>query len=162
MIHPVDIPRLARLGVIASVQPLQATDDIAMIEKSVGDRARFAYAFRSLLDAGVPLALGSDCPVADPNPLLSIHAAVTRQRRDGSPVNGWFPDQRLTVTQAIWGFTMGTALASGRRSELGSISPGKLADLVVLESDIFSIEPAEITNVRAEMTIFDGRIVFER
>jgi hypothetical protein len=162
MIRPEDLARLARLGVVASVQPLQATDDIAMVEQSVGQRAQYAYMFQSLLKAGVPLALGSDCPVADPNPFWSIHAAVTRQRRDGTPQGGWYPDQRLTVQQAVWGFTMGTALVSGRQAELGSIAPGKLADLVVLDRDLFAIEPAEIAETRPELTVFDGRVVFER
>jgi len=162
LIRPEDLPRLARLGVVASVQPLQATDDMAMVEQSVGRRAQYAYTFQSLLRAGVPLALGSDCPVADPNPFRSIHAAVTRQRRDGTPAGGWYPDERLTVPQAVWGFTMGTALASGRQAELGSISPGKFADLVVLDRDIYDIEPAEIAETQADLTVFDGRIVFER
>jgi predicted amidohydrolase YtcJ len=111
--------------------------------------------------AGVPLALGSDCPVADPNPLWSLHAAVTRHRRDGTPAGG-YPEQRLAVPQAVWGFTMGTAAASGRQAELGSIAPGKFADLVVLDRDMFAIDPAEIANANADMTIFDGRVVFER
>ncbi len=162
MIRPEDLPRLATLGVVASVQPLQATDDIAMVELSVGSRARYAYTFQSLLKAGVPLALGSDCPVADPNPFWSIHAAVTRQHRDGTPPGGWFSEQRLTVPQAIWGFTMGTALASGRQKELGSIAPGKLADLVVLDRDPFAVDPVEIAETRVDLTVFDGRIAFER
>jgi len=162
MIRPEDLPRLARLGVVASVQPLQTTDDITMVEQSVGRRAEYAYPFQSLLKAGVPLALGSDCPVSDPNPFWSIHAAVTRQRRDGTPEGGWYPAQRLTVQQAVWGFTMGTALVSGRQAQLGSIAPGKLADLVVLDRDIFAIGPAEIADTRAYFTVFDGRVVFER
>jgi predicted amidohydrolase YtcJ len=162
MLRSEDLPRLARLGVVASVQPLQATDDIAMVEQSVGQRAQYAYTFQSLLRAGVPLALGSDCPVADPNPFWSIHAAVTRQHRDGTPVGGWYPEQRLTIQQAVWGFTMGTATASGRQAELGSIVAGKLADLVVLDRDILAIEPAEIAEARADLTVFDGCVVFER
>ncbi len=161
MIRPEDLPRLARLGVVASVQPLQATDDITMVEQSVGPRAEHAYTFQSLLKAGVPLALGSDCPVADPNPFWSIHAAVTRQRRDGTPEGGWYPAQRLTVQQAVWGFTMGTALVSGRLAQLGSIAPGKLADLVVLDRDILAIEPADLSKTRACLTVFDGQVVFE-
>jgi len=96
-IRPEDVARLARLNVVASVQPMHVTDDMPMTEKSVGERARFSYPFRDLWDAGVTLAFGSDCPVADPNPMWGIHAAVTRQQRDGTPAGGWYPKQRLTV-----------------------------------------------------------------
>jgi len=161
MIRPDDVARLARLGIMASVQPIHATDDIPMIEKSVGPRGRFAYPFRDMLDAGIVLALGTDCPVANPNPLWSIHAAVTRQRRDGTPPGGWYPRQRLTVAEAVWGFTMGAALVSGREAALGSITPGKLADLIVLDRDIFTIKPMEIAQAQVAMTVFDGRVVYE-
>ena len=162
VIRPDDVTRLARLGIVASVQPLHVTDDIPMIEQSVGPRGRFAYPFRDMLNAGVTLALGSDAPVADPNPLWGIHAAVTRQRRDGAPPGGWYPAQRLTVAQAVWGFTMGPALASGRETELGSITPGKLADLVVLDRDIFTVEPMEIAHTQVVMTIFGGQVVYQQ
>ncbi|MFQ5811920.1 MAG: amidohydrolase, partial [Anaerolineae bacterium] len=162
MIRPDDVHRLARLGIVASVQPIHATDDIPMIEQSVGPRGRFAYPFRDMLNAGVTLALGSDAPVADPNPLWGIHAAVTRQRRDGAPPGGWYAAQRLTVAEAVWGFTLGPALASGREAELGSITPGKLADLVVLDRDIFAIEPMEIAQAQMVMTVFDGRVVYQQ
>lgn len=161
-IQPHDVARLARLGVVASVQPLHVTDDMAMIEQTVGRRARFAYPFRELWDAGVVLALGSDCPVADPNPLWGIHAAVTRQRRDGTPPGGWYPAQRLTVAEAVWGFTMGPALATGRQNELGSITPGKRADLVVLDRDIFAVDPIEIAQAHVVMTVLDGDVVYQR
>jgi predicted amidohydrolase YtcJ len=161
MIRPDDIHRLARLGIVASVQPIHATDDIPMVEQSVGARGRFVYPFRDMLGAGVTLALGSDAPVADANPLWGIHAAVTRQRRDGSPAGGWYPAQRLTVAEALWGFTMGPALASGREAELGSITPGKLADLVVLDRDLFAIEPMEIAQAQVVMTVFDGQVVYQ-
>jgi len=160
-IRPEDVARLGRLGMVGSVQPIHATDDIPMVERSVGRRARFSYPFRDLLAAGVTLALGSDSPVADPNPLWGIHAAVTRQRRDGAPPGGWYPDQRLTVVEAVWGYTMGPALATGLAADLGSITPGKLADLVVLDRDVFAIDPAEIHKVRVAMTVFDGRVVHD-
>ncbi len=155
-----DARRLARLDVAASVQPVHVVDDMRVIEQSVGSRARFTYAFRDLLDAGATLALGSDCPVSDPNPLWGIHAAVTRQQRDGVPAGGWYPAQRLSVTEAVWGFTMGPALVSGQEAELGSITPGKLADLIVLDRDIFTIDPAEIANVKPTLTIFHGQEVY--
>ncbi len=160
MIQPEDVTRLARLGIVASVQPIHVTDDIPVIEGSVGPRARFAYPFRSMLDAGARLALGSDCPVADPNPWWGIHAAVTRQRRDGTPPGGWHPEQRITVAEAVRGFTMGPALVSNREAELGSITPGKLADLVVPDRDIFAIDTMEIAKTQVVMTILDGQIVY--
>ncbi|MFW6115997.1 MAG: amidohydrolase [Chloroflexota bacterium] len=164
MIQPDDVARLAALDVVASVQPLHCPDDIPMVERSVGPRGRFAYPFRDMVDAGVKMAFGSDCPVANPNPMLGIHAAVTRQTRDGTPPGGWYPEQRLTVAEAVWGFTMGAALASGRQAHLGSITPGKLADLIVLDRDILALAetaPAEIARAQVTMTIFDGRIVHE-
>jgi len=160
-IRPEDLARLARLDIVGSVQPIHATDDLPMVERSVGPRARFAYPFRDLLAAGVTLALGSDAPVADPNPLWGIHAAVTRQRRDGTPPGGWYPDQRLTVDEAVWGYTMGPALATGLAADLGSITPGKLADLVVLDRDILTVDPAEIHQARVVITVFDGRVVHD-
>jgi hypothetical protein len=160
-VRPDDVARLGRLGVVASVQPLHVTDDILMVERSVGERGRFSYAFRDMLAAGATLALGSDAPVADPNPFWGIHAAVTRQRRDGTPPGGWYPSQRLTVAEAVAGFSLGAARVSGREAELGSIAPGKLADLIVLDRDIFAVDAPEIAGTRVMMTVFDGRVVFE-
>jgi predicted amidohydrolase YtcJ len=162
IIRPVDVKRLARLGVVASVQPIHVIDDMLLCDQSIGSRSRFAYPFRDMLDAGVTLALGSDAPVADPNPLWGIHAAVTRQERDGTPEGGWYPQQRLTVAEAVWGFTMGPAVVSGRAGTLGSITPGKLADLAVLDRDIFGIEPTEIHRTQVVMTVFDGQVVYEQ
>ncbi|MBS3783168.1 MAG: amidohydrolase, partial [Anaerolineae bacterium] len=164
MIRPDDVTRLAELDVVASVQPIHCPDDIPMVEKSVGSRGRFAYPFRDMQEAGVSMAFGSDCPVASPNPMFGIHAAVTRQTRDGAPPGGWYPEQRLTVADAVWGFTMGTALVSGQEGRLGSITPGKLADLIVLDRDILALEetaPMEIAQTQVVMTVFDGRVVHE-
>jgi hypothetical protein len=160
-IRPEDILRLGHLAVVASVQPIHVPDDYPMIDKSVGPRGRWAYPFRDLLAAGVPLAFGSDSPVADPNPLWGIHAAVTRQMRDGTPDGGWYPHQCLSVDEAVWGFSMGAAAVCGREAELGSITPGKLADLIVLDRDIFTIDPLEIAQTQVAMTIFDGQVVYE-
>jgi len=159
-VRPEDIARLGRLGVVASGQPLHLVDDMAMIEESVGSRACFAYRFRDMMAAGMPLAFGSDCPVADPNPLWGIHAAITRRQRDGNPPEGWYPSQRLTVAEAVWAYTMGPALASGRASDLGSITPGKKADLIVLDRDLFGVDPMEIAQTQVLMTIFNGRLVY--
>jgi predicted amidohydrolase YtcJ len=159
-IRPEDVLRLGRLGVVASVQPIHVTDDYPMIDRSVGKRGRWAYPFRDFINAGVPMAFGSDCPVADSNPIFGIHAAVTRRMRTGLPESGWYPDQCLSVAEAVWAYTMGSAHACGRDTELGSIAPGKFADLVVLDRDIFAIEPMEIASSQVVMTVFDGQIVF--
>jgi len=162
IIHPDDIPRLAQLGVIASVQPVHVMDDWPLADRVWGhERSRTAYAYRSLLNAGTHLTLGSDCPVASLNPLLGIQAAVLRQNSKGEPRDGWHPEERLTVAEAVRGYTMGPAYTAGLEDVLGSITPGKLADLVVLDRDIFEIEPAEIASVRPTMTIFDGRVVYQ-
>jgi predicted amidohydrolase YtcJ len=155
-----DLKRLAPMGLVASVQPIHATDDMLMVDQACGQRARWAYAFRDLIDAGTVLALGSDCPVASPNPFWGIHAAVTRQRRDGTPAQGWFPAQRLSVAEAVRGYTWGPAYASGQMARQGSLTPGKLADLVVLDRDIFAIPPGQIPYTQVVLTLFDGQIVY--
>jgi len=160
-IRPPDLARLAKLGIVASVQPIHATDDRLMIEQSVGPRSCFCYVFSDMLKAGLTLAMGSDCPVANPNPLWGIHAAVTRQDRYGQPAGGWYPQQCLSVEQAVWGYTMGPALTTGRAHLQGSLSPGKFADIVVLDQDIFTIEPQEIADTKVVMTILDGRVVYQ-
>jgi hypothetical protein len=160
--HPDDLARLAALGLVASVQPLHLTEDMDMVEKAIGKRARWTYAFRDLLDAGTTLAFGSDCPVVSPNPFLGIQAAVTRQRTDGTPAEGWFPSQRLTVEESVFAYTMGAAIAAGTENMQGSLSPGKVADLVVLKDNIFEISPLEIGKTEVEITIFDGEVVFKR
>jgi predicted amidohydrolase YtcJ len=145
------------------MQPIHATSDMLIADKYWGQRSAGAYASRTQLDAGAALAFGSDCPVEKIDPLMGIHAAVTRRRADGSPgPEGWYPEQRLTVAEAVWGYSMGAAVVSGRQAHLGSISPGKLADLVVIDRDIFVIDPMEIAEAQPVMTIFDGRIVYER
>jgi hypothetical protein len=158
--HPQDLRRLGELGLVASVQPIHLVDDMGLVERAIGDRAQGTYAFRTLLDSGAVLALGSDCPVASPNPFWGIHAAVTRQRRDGTPPGGWYPEQRLTVAEAVAGYTLGPAYASGQLDRLGSLSPGKLADLVVLDRDIFAVSLSEIFDTQAVMTVFDGEIEY--
>ena len=161
-IHPSDVHRLAQLGVIASMQPTHIMDDWAVADRVWGKRSRCAYAFRSLLDAGTHLAFGSDCPVASLNPLLGIQAAVLRQDRKGEPEGGWYPGERLTVAEAVRGYTLGAAYAVGLEDVLGSITPGKLADMVVLSRDIFTIPPEEISDTQVDYTIFDGRVVYRR
>ena len=164
LLHLADIPRLAKLGVIASMQPIHATSDMDMVERHWGEeRARGAYAWRSLLDAGTVLAFGSDCPVETLDPLVSIHAAVTRRRADGTPgPEGWHPEQRISVEEAVWAYTLSAAYASGEEREKGSIAPGKLADLVVLSQDIFAIPPMGILETEVEATILNGQFVYRR
>ncbi len=163
VLHPDDVPRLAELGVVASMQPLHATQDMLLADAHWGARCAGAYAWRSLLTAGTVLAFGSDAPVEDLSVLKGIHAAVTRRRADGSPgPEGWYPEQRLTVAQAVYAYTAGAAYASGEEATRGSLSPGKLADLVVLSDDIFSIEPAAILETKVVVTLFDGQFVYSR
>ncbi len=163
LLHPDDIPRLAELGVVASMQPIHATSDMVMAEHHWGRRCDFSYAWRSVLDSGARLAFGSDCPVETLDPIAGIHAAVTRRRADGSPgPEGWIPAQRLTMTETVHAYTTGAAYASGEAHLKGSLAPGKLADLVVLSQDIFQIDPMETLDTRVEMTVFDGQVVYRR
>jgi predicted amidohydrolase YtcJ len=162
-LRPSDFERFARTGVIASVQPYHCLDDGRWIEKRIGkERARSAYAFRSLLDAGAVVVFGSDWWVAPMNPLLTIYAAVTRRTLDGKHPEGWFPEQKVSVAEAVHACTFQGAYASGEENLKGSLEPGKLADAVVLSDDIFSIDPAAIQAVKVDMTILDGKVVFER
>jgi predicted amidohydrolase YtcJ len=155
-----DIPRFARLHVIASMQPYHCIDDGRWAEKRIGpERAKSTYAFRSLLDSGATLAFGSDWDVAPMNVLMGIYGAVTRRTLDGKHPDGWVPEQKITVEEAVRAYTMGSAYASFDEKVKGSIESGKLADLVVLSDDIFSIDPVKIANTKVWMTIFDGRIV---
>ncbi|HYG83196.1 MAG TPA: amidohydrolase [Pyrinomonadaceae bacterium] len=157
-----DISRFGRNRVVASVQPYHCIDDGRWAEKRIGPiRARGAYAFRSLLDAGAVLAFGSDWTVAPISPLLGIYAAVTRRTLDGKNPGGWVPEQKITVEEAARAYTVGSAFAEFTDDAKGTLTAGKLADLVVLSDDIFSIDPAKIEGVRVLMTIMDGRVVFE-
>jgi predicted amidohydrolase YtcJ len=156
-----DIPRFARLQVIASMQPYHCIDDGRWAEKRIGpERAKTTYAFRSLLDAGATLAFGSDWDVAPMSPLMGIYAAATRRTLDGKHPEGWVPEQKITVEEAVRAYTMGSAYASFEDTIKGSIEPGKLADLIVLSDDIFSIDPVKIADTKVELTIFDGKIVY--
>ncbi len=158
-IQPQDQPRLAKLGVTASVQPIHCTDDIPNTDRLWGDRGRNAYPFRNLLDTGVALAFGSDAPVASPNPWWGIQAAVTRQRSDGSPAGGWHPEQRLSVKEAVRAYTLGPAAAIGQAHQQGRLAPGYLADLILLDRDIFAIPPAQLPETRVLLTLLGGDIV---
>jgi predicted amidohydrolase YtcJ len=157
---PADIPRFGTLHVIASMQPYHCIDDGRWAEKRIGSaRAETSYAFRSLLDSRATLAFGSDWPVAPMSPLMGIYAAVTRRTLDGKNPDGWVPRQKITVEKAVQAYTMGSAFASFDEINRGSIEIGKLADLVVLSDDIFSIEPIKIPDVKVEATIVGGNII---
>ena len=157
-----DFERFAQLHVIASVQPYHAIDDGRFAESHIGhDRASRTYAFRTFLDHGVRLAFGTDWEVAPLDPLLTVYAAVTRATLDGKNPNGWFPEQKLSVAEAIEAYTMGSAYAEFQEKEKGSITPGKLADMVLLSDDIFSIVPEKIREVRVRKTFVGGRLVFD-
>ena len=157
---PADIPRFAQLHVIASMQPYHCIDDGRWAEKRIGhERAKTTYAFRSLLDSGATLAFGSDWDVAPMSPIMGIYAAATRRTLDGKHPDGWIPEQKITVAEAVHAYTMGSAYASFEEKIKGSIEPGKLADLAVLSQDIFNIDPVKIADTKVYMTIMDGAIV---
>jgi predicted amidohydrolase YtcJ len=159
MIRPEEIQRLAKLHMAACVQPHNMILDINMIDESVGSRGCFTYAYKEMIEAGIPLLFSSDSPVCDPSPLVGIHAAVTRQRRDGTPQGGWYPKQRISVEEAVQSYTTIPAAFYGQDNELGTLTPGKRADIIILDQDIFQIDPMEIAEVKVDMTLFDGEIV---
>ena len=162
-IAPVDIPRFATLGVIASMQPYHAIDDGRWAERVIGpERIRTTYAFRSLLDAGAHVAFGSDWFVAPPTPLEGIYAAVTRRTLDDRNPGGWVPEQRITVEQAVRAYTGEGAYASFEEGEKGRLERGMLADFVLIDRDIFRVAPETIRDARVQLTVVGGRVVFER
>jgi predicted amidohydrolase YtcJ len=144
------------------MQPYHAIDDGRWAEGRIGhDRAGRTYAFRIFLDHKVRLAFGTDWDVAPLNPMLGLYAAVTRATLDGKNPNGWFPEQKLTVAEAVEAYTMGSAYAEFQDKEKGSITPGKLADMVILSEDIFKIDPAEIRDVKVVKTMVGGKIMWD-
>lgn len=156
-----DFVRFAKLGVIASVQPYHAIDDGRWAEKRIGpDRIKRTYAFRTFLDNGVHLALGTDWSVAPLSPMWTIYAAVTRETLDGKNPGGWVPEQKLKVPEAVEAYTMGSAYAEFQEKEKGSITPGKLADFVILSDDIFKIPNEAIKDVKVEATFLGGKLVY--
>ena len=162
LLHPEDASRLAALDVIASMQPLHATSDMKMADRYWGRRANLAYAWRTQLNAQARLAFGSDAPVESPNPFLGLHAAVTRQREDGSPSpEGWYPEQRLTLSEALHAYTTGAAYAAHAENRLGRLAPGFAADLIVLKRDPFTCHPSEIVALRPSATMIAGEWVWQ-
>lgn len=161
LIHPSDLPRLAELEIAASMQTVHIVDDWQPADRFWGARARYAYAVGSLLKSGATLALGSDAPVASPNPMWGLYAAVTRQDLEGRPPGGWYPEERLTVQQAIAAYTVGPARVAGNADRLGRLLPGFLADLIVLDHDVTAVEPAAIRDVEVCLTVVGGRVVHD-
>jgi hypothetical protein len=156
-----DFERFAKLHVIASMQPYHAIDDGRWAEARLGhDRIRYSYAWRSFLDRGVTLAFGTDWPVAPLDPMPGVYAAVTRATLDGKNPDGWIPEEKITLPEAIEAYTMGAAFAEFQEREKGSISPGKLADMVILTENIFELKPEAIRNVKVKTTIVGGKVVY--
>ena len=162
-LSPELIKRFAADRVVASMQPYHAIDDGRWAEPKIGhERARWTYAFRSLIDAGAVVTFGSDWTVAPLKPILGIYAAVTRRTLDGKNPNGWIPEQKITVEEALRCYTANNAWAMFRENDIGKIAPGMLADIVVLSDDLFAIAPEKIENVKVDTTIFDGRVIYDR
>lgn len=162
-IHPKDFKRFAELGVIASVQPYHAIDDARWAEQRIGkERCKTTYPFKTFMQNGVKLCFGSDWTVAPLNPLLGIYAAATRRSLDGKNPDGWIPEQKISVSEAIECYTINNAYAEFSEGSKGSIEIGKLADFVVLNRNILEIDPVEIEHVKVDMTIVGGATVYER
>jgi hypothetical protein len=162
-IAPEDVKRFAQQGVIASMQPYHAIDDGRWAERVIGpERAKTTYAFKSLLDAEARLAFGSDWYVAPPTPLEGIYAAVTRRTLDDKNSGGWVPEQRIGVEDALRAYTLGGAHASFEEQEKGTLEPGKLADLVLIDRDLTRVPPETIRDARVVLTVVGGQAVFER
>lgn len=162
-IQPDDFQRFAELGVIACVQPYHAIDDGRWAEQRIGhERCKTTYPFRSFLDNGVKMCFGSDWTVAPLDPILGIDAAVTRRTLDGANSDGWFPEQKISVQEAVEAYTLSAAYAAFDEHSKGSITPGKLADMVVLSQDILTIPKNDIVNTEVLYTIVGGKVVFAK
>jgi len=162
ILTPADIPRFARLGVVPSMQPTHCTSDMGWAAERLGpERLRGAYAWRSLLATGVVIAGGSDFPVESPNPFHGIHAAVTRRPRTNHD-RGWQPEQRMTREEAVRSFTTWNAYASHQETELGALTPGRRADLIVCSDDVFTCPEERIKDIAPLITMLGGEIVYRR
>ena len=162
ILHPDDYLRLAELDVIASVQPIHATSDMRMADRYWGDRSQGAYAYQTMRKAGTHMAFGSDAPVESPNPFLGLHAAITRCRPDGAPgANGWYPAQRLDILEALAGYTSGPAYAAGWENQLGRLSAGYFADLIVLPQDPRTMPPEQIHTLAPSAVMVAGDWVWQ-
>ena len=160
VIHPDDAPRLAKLNVIASMQPIHATSDMYAADRYWGKRAELSYAWRTQLNYGAVLAFGSDAPVESPNPFLGLHAAITRQRADGSPsAQGWYPEQKLTLAEALSAYTYGAAYTANAEDRLGKLAEDYHADLIVLPEDPFKTDSKTLLTIAPSAVMIDGEWV---
>ena len=168
VINPKDYERFAGKNIIAEVQPYHCTDDMRWMEERIGhERSKGAYPFRSLWDSGAVVCFGSDSPGTNAsryplNPMLGLYAAVTRQTLEGNPEEGWFPDERITIEEAIQAYTLNSAYASHEENIKGSISVGKLADVVIVSENLLEIDPVRIKDVEVVTTIFDGKVIYQK
>lgn len=163
LIHPADQPRLAQLGVIASMQPIHATSDMEMADRYWGARARHSYAIRTMLDTGATVVFGSDCPIEPIDPRLGLYAAVTRRRPDGAPgPHGWYPEQRYSLAEAIHAFTHAAAYTAGQEAWQGRLAPGYLADVTIFEQDIFAAPPEALLSAAVAATLVGGVFRYRR
>jgi predicted amidohydrolase YtcJ len=163
VVAPSDFARFRSLGVIASMQPSHAISDKRWAQERLGEyRVLGAYSWHTFKAHGVPVAFGTDWPVEPISPYLGLYAAVTRQSPEGDPAGGWWPEERLSIEDAIRNYTAAAAYASFEEREKGQVVAGMLADLVVHSKDLLTVEPAEILNTEPDLTVFDGRVVYER
>ncbi len=160
LINPVDIPRLAKTGIVASMQPIHATSDASMADRLWGERVKSAYAWKSILDAGAMLIFGSDCPVENPNPFWGIHAAVTRESRDSSS-HPWHPEQAIDFMQALKAYTINPAIAADQGDRLGMLKTGYAADLVCLSENPLNSNPIGLYNIRVNSVMLAGKWLFQ-
>lgn len=164
-IQPDDLKRFGEIGVVACVQPMHMLLDLEFRSKdeAVGpERLPCCWAFRSLLDAGATLALSTDFPVVELDPLHEVYAAVTRQLFDGNPAEGWVPEQRITLAEALRAYTWGSAYCEGKEEEVGTLEAGKAADVIVLSKNLFAVKPRQILDTEVDLTVFNGRVIYER
>lgn len=157
-----DIPRMARLGVVASMQPTHCRSDIDLVQRLLAGRDLASYAWRSMLDHAVPLAFGSDAPVESANPFHALAAAVERTRADGTPTGGWQPQERITIAEALRAHTLGSAFAAGQENRKGLLAPGMLADFVALDRDPLEIATSDVRETAVLCTVVGGVIRWHR
>lgn len=161
-LRPADIHRMARLGVVASMQPTHCITDHELVDRLLPGHLVLAYAWRSLLDAGTPLAFGSDAPVEEPDPFQGLYAAITRSTAAGLPAGGWQPEQRVTPVEALAAFTRGPAYAAGQERRKGSLTPGRLADFVAVDTDPLTADPDRVRTTRVLSTVVGGEIRYQQ
>lgn len=162
VVYPPDFARFRELGVVASCQPVHLHTDMRVAERKWGERCRYGYAWKSMLRQGIRLQFGSDAPVEQINPLLGLHAAMTRQRPDGEPAGGWYPEQRLSLEESLHAFTAVPAWTSRREERLGALRPGMLADLTIFAEELDRLPPERLPAVPVEMTMVGGEVVYRR